>query len=70
MCVADDIEIGWPDPRKMTDEDLLEQAIALALSMEHFWGDPPGHAGRYHYLAGLREVRTEFNRRRAERKKG
>lgn len=72
MCLAlavDDIEIRWPDPRKMTDVDLMEQAIALALSMQYFCDDPPGRAGRYHHLAGLREVRAEFNRRRTERKK-
>lgn len=70
MCLAlavDDIEIRWPNPREMSNEDLMEQAMGLASTMECFWDHPPNYISRLHHLAGLRAVRAEFNRRRAEK---
>ena len=68
MCLAvDDIQIGWPDPREMTDEDLQNQAFCLSFYLDY--SDSPDSAMRYHYRMGLKEVKAEFNRRRAERKK-
>jgi succinate dehydrogenase hydrophobic anchor subunit len=70
MCLAvDDIEIEWADPESMTDEELNQQALALASQFSECTTMPSHFTLRYHLWVGLKQVKAEFNRRRAVRKK-